>query len=71
VSLNNRLERLEGRASLKLAERPEHREARREVRARMSAVLDELAAARREGREPSEDAVGVMEAIKRRRSRES
>jgi hypothetical protein len=37
----------------------------------MKAVLDEIAAARREGREPSEEATAVMEAIERRRARES
>jgi hypothetical protein len=37
----------------------------------MRAVLDELAAAKREGREPSEEAAAIMEGIQRRRARES
>jgi hypothetical protein len=64
-SLERRLEAIEGRATL-----PENKE-RREARERMRAVLDEMAAAKREGREPSEEARAVMEAIQRRRARES
>jgi hypothetical protein len=63
--LVRRLKALEGSSSS--PERPE----RTEVRARMKAVLDEIATARREGREPSEEAMAVMEAIKRRRECES
>jgi hypothetical protein len=37
----------------------------------MKAVLEEIATARREGREPSEEAMAVMEAIERRRECES
>ena len=65
MNLNNRLERLEGRVSLELAESPEHREAR----ARMRVVLGKIAAARRDGREPSEEATAIMEVIKWRRER--
>jgi hypothetical protein len=64
-SLERRLKALEGR--IEPPERPE----RAEVRERMRIVLDELAAAKREGREPSEEAAAVMEAIQRRRARES
>jgi hypothetical protein len=46
-------------------------ERRERVREQMRTVLDEMAAARREGREPSEEARAVMEAFERRRSRES
>jgi cytochrome P450 len=60
-SLERRLESLEGRQGPP-PESPEHREAR----ARMRACLDEIAAARREGREPSEEAVAVMKAFERR-----
>jgi hypothetical protein len=60
-SLERRLEALEGRGTP--PENTEHREARDRVRA----VLDEVAAARREGREPTQEAVAVMEAIQRRR----
>lgn len=62
-SLEDRLRRLEVR------ERPQQRSSRNSAaRARMRAVLDEIAAARREGREPSPEAVAVGEAIERRRS---
>ncbi len=64
-SIERRLEALEGRAP------PEPAEARSEVRARMKAVLDEIAAARREGRAPSPWAQAIGEAIERRRARES
>jgi cytochrome P450 len=64
-SLERRLEALEGRATP-----PENKE-RSEARERMRAVLDELAAAKREGREPSEEAAAIMEGIQRRRARES
>jgi len=64
-SLERRLEVLEGR--LEPPERPE----RTEVRERMRIVLDELAAAKREGREPSEEATAVMEAFRERRERDS
>jgi hypothetical protein len=62
--IERRLEALEGR--IEPPERPE----RAEVRARMKAQLDEIAAARRKGREPSEEALAVTEAIERRRRRE-
>ena len=42
--------------------------ARSEARARMKECLDEIAAARREGRAPSGEAVAVFEAIQRRRA---
>jgi hypothetical protein len=43
-----------------------------EARVRMKTVLDEIAAARREGKAPHEEAAAVMEAMEqRRRSRES
>jgi hypothetical protein len=61
-SIERRLEALEGRATP-----PENTGARKRIRA----VLDEIAAARREGREPSEEAAAVSEAIERRRSCES
>jgi hypothetical protein len=61
-SLERRLERLEGRATP-----PQNAGARK----RMKAILDEIAAARREGKGPTQEAVAVMEAIQRRRARES
>ena len=61
-SLERRLVDLEARAA---SERPRNPE----VRARMKAVLDELAAAKREGRPPSPEAAAVAEAMKRRRAR--
>jgi hypothetical protein len=61
-SLEKRLEVLEGRTTP-----PENTGARE----RMRAALDEIAAARREGRAPSEGALAVSEAIERRRARES
>jgi hypothetical protein len=64
-SLERRLEALEGRAAPPV--NTEHSEARE----RMKAVLDEIAAAKRAGREPHEEAAAVMEAIERRRARES
>jgi hypothetical protein len=63
-SLERRLEALEGRGTH--PENTEHSEARERIRA----VLDEIAAARREGREPSEEASVVIEAFERRLSRE-
>jgi hypothetical protein len=57
-SIERRLEALEGRGTP-----PENTEAKE----RMRAVLDEIAAARREGRELSEEATAVMEAIERKR----
>jgi hypothetical protein len=66
-SLERRLEALEGRTTP--PENPNGSEGF--ARERMRAVLDEIAAARREGREPSGDATAVMEAIERRRARES
>jgi hypothetical protein len=66
-SLEKRLEMLEGRATP--PENTRHSEARERVRA----VLDELAAARREGREPSPWAEAIAQAIEQRswRARES
>ncbi len=62
--MNRRLEALEARAEPELPRNPE-------ARARMRALLDELAAARREGRPPSPEALAVCEAFeKRRRERE-
>jgi hypothetical protein len=63
-SMKRRLEALEGR--MELPESPR----RPDVRARMKAVLDELAAAKREGRAPSDEALAVSEAIEWRRGRE-
>jgi hypothetical protein len=60
-SIERRLERLEARA--------EPAELDPEVRARMKAVLDELAAARRSGRPPSPEARAVSEYFRRRRER--
>jgi hypothetical protein len=71
MSIHKRLKKLE---SLEGQRRPDLQpdEARHsEARARIKECLDELAAARREGREPSEEAVAVGEAIERRRARES
>jgi cytochrome P450 len=65
-NIRRRLELLEDRAA---PETPS--EARSEARARMRAYLDEIAAARREGRAPSEEAEAVMEAFERRRARGS
>jgi hypothetical protein len=68
-SLERRLEVLEGQSS---PTRGASLDARRAAaRERIRAVLDEIAAARREGREPSEEASVVSEAIERRRARES
>ena len=67
-SIERRLESLEGRQG-PAPESPEPSEARSEARERMRAVLDELAAARREVREPSAEAAAVMEAVERRRRR--
>jgi hypothetical protein len=64
-SLERRLAHLEGRATP-----PENTEPS-EARERMRAVLDEMAAAKREGRAPSEEAAAIMEAIQGRRARES
>jgi hypothetical protein len=64
-SLERRLAHLEGRATPPVNTEPS------EARERMRAVLDEIAAAKREGREPSEEATAVMEAIERKRARES
>ena len=58
--LRGRLEALESRAA---SERPPNPE----TRARMKAVLDELAAARREGRPPSREAREIAEAFGERR----
>jgi hypothetical protein len=62
-SLERRLEALEVRV---VPEPP-----RSQTRERVRAALGEIAAARREGSAPSEEAVAVMEAIERRRARES
>jgi hypothetical protein len=51
-------------------ESPE-RPGRAAARAIMKAHLDEIAAARREGRPIEEETLAVMEAIKRRRAHES
>jgi hypothetical protein len=64
--LERRLEALEEQAS---PARPAPLEAS-SARVRVRAALDEIAAARREGRTPSEEAAAVMEAIERRRRRE-
>jgi hypothetical protein len=64
-SIERRLEALERRTT------PPENPERGEARARIRAVLDEIAAARREGRKPSEEATAVMEALRRRRERES
>ena len=50
-------------------EAPTERPPDPENRARMKAVLDELAAARREGRPPSREAREVSEAFEERRRR--
>jgi hypothetical protein len=66
MSVHRRLERLEDRV------KPESPRRNPEARARMKAVLDEVAAARREGRAPSAEAEALSEAILRRgRQRES
>jgi hypothetical protein len=65
-SIRRRLEVLEGRGVPGPAEPSE---ARSEARERIRACLDEIAAARREGREPSAEAAAVMEAVERRRRR--
>jgi hypothetical protein len=64
-SLERRLAHLEGRATPPVNTEPS------EARERMRAVLDEMAAAKREGRAPSEEAAAIMEAIQGRRARES
>ena len=60
MGLKDRLEALKARAT---PERPPNPE----TRARMKAVLDEQAAARREGRPPSREAREVAEAFGERR----
>ena len=60
MGLSDRLRRLEARTE---PERPRDPE----VRARMNALLDELANARREGRAPSREAREVSEAFRKRR----
>ena len=60
MGLKDRLEALKARAT---PEPPPHPE----TRARMKAALDELAAARREGRPPSREAREVSEAFEERR----
>jgi cytochrome P450 len=67
-SIEKRLEALEVLAKLAPGEATPRRS---EARARMKAVLDEIAAARREGRAPHEEAADVMEAIERSRAHES
>ena len=63
MGLSDRLRRLEARTEPERTGDPE-------VRARMRALLDELANARREGKPPSREAREVSEAItKRRRAR--
>ena len=59
-SMERRLEALEARTAPVRASDPA-------VRARMKALLDELAAARREGRPPSREALDIVEAIRKRR----
>jgi hypothetical protein len=69
AGLGDRLRRLE--------DLEEHRAARSAptyespARARMKEHLDELAAAKREGRPPSAEAPAISEAIERRRQRET
>ncbi len=58
MGLSDRLRRLEAEA------KPQRNP---ETRARMKAVLDELAAARREGRPPSREAREIAEAFEERR----
>ena len=62
MGLRDRLEALAARAE---SERPPNPE----TRARMKAVLDELADARRSGRPLSREALEVGEAIRERRAR--
>jgi hypothetical protein len=67
AGLGDRLRRLEGARAERLPQPPEDLSRR----ARMKAYLDELAAAKREGREPSAEAKAISEAMERRRERES
>ena len=60
MSLHSRLERLDDRV------KPEPSRKSPEARARISAALVEIAAARHEGRVPSQEAAAVMEAFERR-----
>ena len=60
--MERRLEALEARTKPGRASDPE-------ARARMKALLDELANARREGRPPSQEARAVSEYFRRRRER--
>jgi hypothetical protein len=64
MSVHRRLERLEERAKPEPSRNPE-------ARARMKAYLDELAAAKREGRALSAEAEAISQALERRRQRES
>jgi hypothetical protein len=63
-SLERRLEALEGRME------PLERQERAEAGEIMKAHLDEIAAARREGRPIAPETVAVIEAIERRRGHE-
>jgi hypothetical protein len=70
MSIHKRLEKLEaleGQTRPDLEDEARHSEAR----ARMKECLDEIAAARRERRAPSGEAVAVFEAIQRRREASS
>jgi hypothetical protein len=69
VNLHKRLQRLEVLEGERSGE-PDN-PARANVRERMRAFLDEIAAAKREGRAPSAEAQAISEAIERRRARES
>jgi hypothetical protein len=62
--IERRLEALEGRIE------PPESPRRAEARAMMKAHLDEISAARREGRPIAPETVAVFEAIERRRGRE-
>jgi cytochrome P450 len=68
MSIHKRLEKLEALEGQTRQDLQPDEVRHSEARARMKEYLDEIAAARREGRAPSGEAVAVFEAIQRRRA---
>jgi hypothetical protein len=71
MSIHKRLEKLEALEGQTRQDLQPDEARHSEARARMKECLDEIAAARREGRAPPPWAEAIGEAIKRRRARES
>jgi hypothetical protein len=67
MSIRKRLQKLEALEGLSCQDLQPDEARHSEARARMKECLDEIAAARCEGRAPSGEAVAVFEAIQRRR----